>query len=187
MSGSDDLLGDLVAEARQGARGETGALELLERETEMRSLTKKSKAIIAGAAIAGLASAGGAYAYWTTTGSGTGSATVAASAGTTLTLSSGPLSGAIVPGSSNTFSIKATNLGPTALNVTNISTVVSSSDSACQALIGDFSVADVSTGVVVAVGGVDVGLGTATLVYNNSSASQNPCKGAPLTFTFNAS
>jgi len=48
-------------------------------------------------------------------------------------------------------------------------------------------VADVSTGVVVAVGGVDVGLGTATLVYNNSSASQNPCKGAPLTFTFNAS
>jgi len=32
-SGSDDLLGDLVAKARQGARGETGAHELLERET----------------------------------------------------------------------------------------------------------------------------------------------------------
>ncbi len=33
MSGSNDLSGDLVAKARQGARGETGAHELLERET----------------------------------------------------------------------------------------------------------------------------------------------------------
>src|ERR1035438_2999909 len=34
---SDDLLGDLVAEARRGARGETGAPELLERENECAS------------------------------------------------------------------------------------------------------------------------------------------------------
>ncbi len=97
MSGSVDLLGDLVAEARQGARGETGALELLERETEMRNLSKKAKTIIAGAAIVGLASAGGAYAYWTTTGSGTGSA----SAGTTVAVTVdqvGTISG-LTPGS----------------------------------------------------------------------------------------
>ena len=40
----------------------------------MRNLSKKAKTIIAGAAIAGLASTGVAYAYWTTTGSGAGEA-----------------------------------------------------------------------------------------------------------------
>jgi hypothetical protein len=67
-------LGDLVAKAQQGARGETGARELLERETEMRNLSKKAKTIIAGAAVIGLATSGVAYAYWSTTGSGAGSA-----------------------------------------------------------------------------------------------------------------
>jgi len=72
MSGCDELLGDLVAKARQGARGETDARELGEREKQMR-LTKRSK-VVAVAAIVGLIGSGAAYAYWTTTGSGTGSA-----------------------------------------------------------------------------------------------------------------
>jgi hypothetical protein len=73
MSGCDELLGDLVAKARQGARGETDARELVETEKQMR-LTKRSK-VVAVAAIVGLIGSGAAYAYWTTTGSGTGSAT----------------------------------------------------------------------------------------------------------------
>src|SRR5450631_3844096 len=83
LSGSNDLLGDLVAKARQGARGETGARELLEMENEMR-LMKKSKTIIACAAIAGLASTGVAYAYWTTSGTGSATATTGTVVGITV-------------------------------------------------------------------------------------------------------
>jgi hypothetical protein len=54
LSGSNDLLGDLVAKARQGARGETGAHGLLEGENDMR-LAKKPRT---NATIADLASPG---------------------------------------------------------------------------------------------------------------------------------
>ena len=71
MSGSDDLPGDLVAKARQGARGETGALELLEKGERMFHM-KRNKKTVAILTVGLLTVAGGAYAYWTSTGTGTG-------------------------------------------------------------------------------------------------------------------
>ena len=47
-------------------------------------LTKKSKKILAGAAIVGLVSSGAAYAYWTNLGSGTGSATTGTNSAITV-------------------------------------------------------------------------------------------------------
>lgn len=148
----------------------------------MRTVNKKIAAIAAGAIV--VASAGAAYAYWTTTGSGGGSAAVAAGNGT-LALSSGVLSGDVTPGSSRTFSITGTNAGSTDLRMSGaIRTVVSSTDTACQALIGDFSVADVTSNVNVPAAGSAV-LGTATLVYAQDSVNnQSACKSAPLTLTF---
>ena len=47
-------------------------------------LTKKSKKILAGAAIISFASAGGAYAYWTNSGSGSGTATTGTNVAVTV-------------------------------------------------------------------------------------------------------
>jgi hypothetical protein len=120
-------LGDLVAKAQQGARGETGARELLERETEMRNLSKKAKTIIAGAAIAGLASTGVAYAYWTAAGNGTGSATTAAaSTDITVVQTSNPAD--LAPGSGpQTLSGDFINTNPSPVKVLQVNVALDSS------------------------------------------------------------
>src|ERR1700761_4198796 len=56
--------------------------------------------------VASLALAGGAYAYFTTTGSGTGQGTVGASSALTVT---GTVSGSLYPGTSNTVNFTANN------------------------------------------------------------------------------
>lgn len=152
----------------------------------MRKSTKITAAI--GGAALTVATAGVAFAYWTTTGSGSGSASAAASNGT-LTLSSATVSG-ITPGTNYPVAIKAANAGSTDLRVGNVSTVISSSDTACQALItsGDsgLSFADVDTSATnVAAGATNVTIGTGSLNWANSaSVNQDDCKSAPLTLTF---
>lgn len=152
----------------------------------MRKSTKLS-AVLGGAALT-VATVGVAFAYWTTSGSGSGSATAAASNGT-LALSSATVS-AITPGTNYPVAIKAANAGTTDLRVDGVSTVISSSNTACQALItsGDsgLTFADVNTsGVNVAAAASDVTIGTGSLNWANSvTVNQNACKSAPLTLTF---
>jgi hypothetical protein len=190
LSGSNDLLGDLVAKARQGARGETGARQLLERESEMRYLTKKSK-IIAAAAIIGLASSGGAYAYWTTTGSGSGSATTATTAGT-LSLAGGPVGG-LVPGGTVNVAITATNpAATTSLTAATLTVAgLTSNKPACNLLASTLATAVATSPglpVTVAPGGGTASFGSVTVsLPDSSSVNQDACQGATYTFTVTAS
>ena len=181
MSGSNDLLGDLVAKAQRGARGETGALVLLERETEMRNLSKKAKIIIAGAAIAGLASAGGAYAYWTTTGNGTGSATTGTSSAFAVTTTS-PTGGPLTPGGPSEsvgFNVANNNTGVQRLN-TVVVTVANANGTAwnavpgCSALDYTVSAATFAAGDIAPSGSTS---GTVSISMNNLNANQDQCKG----------
>jgi hypothetical protein len=182
--GSDDLLGDLVAKAQQGARGETGALELLERETEMRNLSKKSKTIIAGAAIAGLASAGGAYAYWTTTGHGTGGAATAGNTVVALTIEqSGTVTGLLPGGSAGSLKVKTSNSATYSQSIGDITATPIYPD-LCGA--DNWTITHVSNGptTVLATDSVD-NIEVATVALKDRpSVNQNDCKSATVQFTF---
>jgi hypothetical protein len=152
----------------------------------MRKTTKLAAAVGASALVIG--SAGVAYAFWTTTGSGTGSAGVAASNGT-LALHADAVPN-ITPGTTYNVPIKADNLGTTDLRVNTVHTVITTTTTACQSLItagtSGLSVADVDTSVTnVAHATNNVVIGAASLVYANSpTIDQTPCQNAPLVLTF---
>jgi hypothetical protein len=151
-----------------------------------RFMNKKVAAIGLGAGLA-LGVAGGAFAYFQTSGSGQGSTTAGTAGSVALQAS---IAGAIVPGDGGqSVTFTATNANTTSAQVTTISFAsVTSSNSACQAVIdanpSQFSMADVSSGTVVpASTTTPLALtGTGTLVWADStSQDQTACAGAPLT------
>ena len=162
----------------------------------MRNLSKKAKTIIAGAAIAGLASAGGAYAYWTTTGNGTGSA--ATTAGTVNNLSFTQTAvNAMYPGdSSQTLTVAVKNTSTTEkAYVATVTGYITTDKTGCTG--ADFLLGGVNTGTSLAPTGlnwtpVDLAAGgsanaTSTIQFNNTTGNQDVCKSAVVTVHYNAS
>jgi hypothetical protein len=155
----------------------------------MRKLFSTKKRIAAGVlAVAIIAATGGiAAAYFTTTGSGTGSTTAGANSGS-ITLHA-TIVGNILPGDGGqSVTFKADNSNTTTnLFVTTISFVsVTSSDTGCQSVLtGDpteFSMAAVTSNSSVAPGAGHTIAGTGTLIWaNSSSVDQTPCAGKSLT------
>jgi hypothetical protein len=180
MGGSDDLLGDLVAKARQLARGETGARELLERETAMR-LKKKSKLIIAGAALVGLAGSGVAYGYWTTSGNGAGSATTGASSAFVVA-TDGATGGPLTPGGpSETVAFHVTNNNSGVQHLSAVAASVANSDNSAWTAVSGCSLLDYTVVPHFTAGDIASGAtasGTVTITMNNLSSSQNGCMNA---------
>jgi hypothetical protein len=160
--------------------------------------TKKGLALLAVLAVAAV-SAIGAYAYFTSPGTGSGTAN-AGSNSTTLALHASFTNG-LVPGSSKSVTFTADNVNAnTNLKVTTISfgsvsdDDTGSSADACNAYLtagapahggpgGDFTMVEVSSGSVVPHGTNDFALtGTGTLAWaNNDAVDQTPCAGEPLT------
>jgi len=149
----------------------------------MRSLTKKSKAIIAGAAIAGLASTGVAYAYWTTGGTGDGSATNASTNG--VIVLTAHFANGLTPGGTTPVTYTAANAGTSNLFVGTITNSLSIDAAHVTAgcLIGDFGIdATTLSNTVVPAGATATPLvGTSTLSFANTTDNQNGCKGAIVT------
>ena len=145
----------------------------------MRNLSKKAKTIIAGAAIAGLASTGVAYAYWTTTGSGDGSATSASANGTIDLYAS--FADGLTPGASEDVTFTADNLGTSSLYVGDITLASVSTDKpSCD--VADFTMPDVTSNTTVAAGATGATLlGTGTLTFADTAFNQDECKGAIVT------
>jgi hypothetical protein len=154
----------------------------------MRSLTKKSKAIIAGAAIAGLASTGVAYAYWTTTGSGSGTASTAtptANLQVTQTLAPTNMApGVAAGGITVTVENLATNNAHVAQVVASIFSVTGGAG-VCTATDYDLGTptmtngaADLATNAVATFSGATLGF------HNDTSANQNGCQGATVTLHY---
>lgn len=139
-------------------------------------------------ATAVLATAGVAWAYWTTTGSGDGTATTAAANGT-LTLHATADSSLLYPGGTADISITAENTSTgTSLKVTTVSFDSLSVDTAhatAGCLASDYTVGTVSTTpTVVAPGETSGVVATATLSMANSALDQDACKGAVVTLNF---
>jgi hypothetical protein len=122
----------------------------------------------------------GAYGYWTTGGSGSGSAT-AGSTTNNLTIASPPVTG-ITPGSSTSVTVTLTNPNSYSVHVDTVSTVISTSNVGC--LPADFTFPANVLNTTIAP------LGTATftqdLVFADTAANQDLCKGATITLSYSS-
>ena len=146
----------------------------------MRFTRKKFAALAAG--VVTLSMGVGAYAYWTTSGSGEADATIASANGT-LDLHA-TFGDGIYPGGSKTVTYTADNDGDTDLKVGTIHAVVTTDDVDCDA--ADFTIADHVSSAVVPANTAAYSVGSATLSMANSPSSQDACKGATLTLTLSS-
>jgi len=144
-----------------------------------RKLIKKRTLVLGLVAV--LAIAGIAIAYWTTTGSGEGSGTVASSNGT-LTLH-GEVTEALTPGASSPVKFSADNAGSSSLQVSTVHAVVSidkeHAENGCKS--SDFSIADTAENQVVGAKQSGVALAKeGSIAMTDSAENQDACKGATI-------
>lgn len=140
---------------------------------------RKTKAATALAIIAAIVTAGGAYAFWTSTGSGSGSAKNAAGNGTTTikaTFASG-----LTPGATEDVVYTADNPGSSKLQVGTIKAVVSTLPTTC--LPADFVVPDFPANKTVPAGTTGFALGSGKITFTDTDVNQDACKSATVTLT----
>jgi hypothetical protein len=152
-----------------------------------RKLTKNKRALTVLGVIAVLAVAGIAVAYWTASGSGSGTGKVAESNGT-LSLS-GTISNELSPGSTSPVTFTASNSGTSSLQVGTITSVVSideaHANAGCEA--SDFTINPTEENQTIAAGASNVALGTnGSITMADTSANQDACKGATVTLSLSS-
>jgi hypothetical protein len=143
------------------------------------------------AAVITVAGTGVAFAYWTATGSGTGSAKTGQS--TAFTIASDPPVGTIAPdGAGQTVDFTVTNPGPGIQNLTSVSVTMADADGTAWEPTGDCDIADYDADVTaltpvgpLAVGGTSEGTVRVTLA--DSGANQDDCQGQTVPLYFVAS
>lgn len=148
----------------------------------MNTMTKKTKAALA-VATAGMLSVGGAaaFAYWTTAGGGTG--TASAASGSAPIVLHASFSQSLTPGETADVSYTADNPNDSntvvnALTVTSITT----STPQCAASWFDATAVPNSSSVVVGAHALGTPVGTGVLTFHDStSVNQDACKGATIT------
>jgi len=161
------------------------------------SKKKKRAAAILAAGVIGLATAGGAYAYWTSLGGGTG--TASAKAGSTSALQvTGNVANAMFPGDTEqTVTATVKNVGTENYKPQAVKAYVTTNKTGCDG--SDFllngaaapTTSDAATDITLT--SVDLApgattTGTFTMQFNNKlDTNQNACKGASVTITYVAS
>jgi hypothetical protein len=150
--------------------------------------TKKALVLLAITGVAVAASVG-AYAYFSSAASGTGSATVGTSSALTLhgTISGDELYPGDTAGDTVTFTVDNPSNGKQRLGTVSLASVgVDSGHSACPHVVGtDFSMADVAVDTSYAPGSGQAVTPTGTLLMLDDG-NQDACKGATLTLHFNS-
>jgi hypothetical protein len=156
--------------------------------------TRKKRAVAAVAAIA-IVGVGGAlaYGYWSSAGTGTGSATTGTSSAFTVA-SSAPTGGPLSPGGpTETVPFVVTNSGSGNQNLTSVVVTVASAGGAAWSLPGGLgcSALDYTVGTPVitygAIAPAGTAVGTVTLTMKNLATNQDTCKGASVPLYFVAS
>jgi hypothetical protein len=148
-------------------------------------------AVVAGITGLALLSGTAAFAYWTSGGSGSATATAGTTATVTIT---GTVSGTIYPGGSFPVAFTATNPNNSAVKLGTISaTAFDTNVNGCDTLIADatfvdFSMANVVANETVAANASNAAMTAAgSLVFGNSpTENQDACKGAVVTITLSA-
>jgi hypothetical protein len=139
------------------------------------ALSKKKKYVVAGTAVAVIATGGIAFAYWTSAGTGTGTATTGDSTAFTVTVNDSP-TGLTPGGPTSTVSFTVANPSTGHQNVSGaVASVTGTSNAGCDAT--DFAI----TATTVATG--DLGPGATTngsfkIQMIDKTVSQDACKNA---------
>ena len=143
----------------------------------MSKLSLKRKAAIA-VATAGMVGIGGtAIAYWTTTGSGSGTA-AASTGGQTVVLHSSFAAG-LTPGQNTVVTYTADNPNDSSTVVGALTATVATSDAQC--LPSWFTVTANTSNTNVAGKTTGTQVGTGTLTFLDDAANQDACKSATIT------
>lgn len=152
----------------------------------MLRITKK-RAFAVFSAVGVLAMAGVAFAYFSSTGSGTATASVGSGSAMTI---KGTVSSNLYPGGSSPVSFTIDNPSSAAQRVGTItlaSIAVDAGHSTCSKVITggnpDFAMAPVVVNKVFASGNGQTVTPTGTLVMNDTGVSQDACQGATLTLS----
>jgi hypothetical protein len=145
----------------------------------------KKRALIAFAGLCVLGITAAAYAYFTTTGSGTATATVGTSSAVTL---KGTVSGNLYPGASATVTFTVDNPSSAKQRVGSISLEKITADaghSTCSVVTTggnpDFAMPEVVVNKTFAPGNGQAVTPTGTLTMNDTGVNQDACQGATLT------
>lgn len=146
-----------------------------------RHLLRKKRTYGVLSAIAILAVAGIAIAYWTTTGKGEGSGSVAASNGTLVL--HGTITKALTPGGSSPVTFTADNKGSSSLQVGTVTAVVSvdkvHAEEGCKA--SDFTIEGTEENQTIGAGKEGVALANdGSISMADTEANQDACKGASI-------
>ena len=143
------------------------------------SFKKKIAAAAAAATIVG--GVGIAYGYWTTTGSGDGSATTASENGTLVLHAA--FDDGLTPGASEDVTFTADNVGTSSLWVETIHLAsVTADDLHADCDVDDFTMPDVSSKTRVPADTDGVALdGTGTVSFADTAFNQDACKGSIIT------
>lgn len=144
----------------------------------MRKMTNRNKikALATSAALVAV-SGGAAFAYWSTTGSGYG--TAGAATGTTPVSITVTFDKDIAPGGTKDIQYSASNPNSSSTTVTLDRAVVTATGS-CDAT---WFAASVPTGTTTIAAGATASLGTGTLTFADTATNQDACKGATITVT----
>jgi len=154
----------------------------------MRKSTKITAAL--GGAALTVATAGAAYAYWTTSGNGTGSAPTSAGAASLEIAQTSVLSNMYPGDSAQTISGTVKN---TAVNSAYVTKVVASIASVTPVGTGTCDASDYTLATPDMAVGQDVASGStvtfsgATIKFNNKATNQDGCKGATVNLAYAAS
>lgn len=150
----------------------------------MRWISRR-RALVALGCVAVLGAVAGAYAYFTTTGAGTGTATVGSSSAVTLHATVGSN---LYPGSAGTVSFTLDNPSSGSQRVGTISLssiTVDAGHSTCSTTITggnpDFTMPAVAVNKVFGPGNGQTVTPTGSLTMNETGVSQDACQGATLT------
>ncbi|OLF05657.1 hypothetical protein [Actinophytocola xanthii] len=156
-----------------------------------RSPLWRRAAIVLSAVVLLAFGAGVAYAYWSATGIGAGSATSASSSA--FTVSSGtPTGGPLTPGGAqSSVPFTVSNLGSGEQRLTKVTVTVAESDGSTWNSVGGCSAADYTVGTpLITYGNIPGGgsvSGTVSVAMNNLPTNQDGCKNATVPLYFVAS
>ena len=161
--------------------------------TMSQSISRRKRFTITAVVAALLLAAGGgaAYAYWTTSGSGTGAASTGTSTAFTVT-SSAPTGGPLTPGgSAETIAFTVANPGTGSAKLTAVAVSVASADGTAWTAVTGCSALDYSVGTPTITYGEVAGgsnlSGTVTITMNDLATSQDACKNVSVPLYFTAS